>query len=319
MSPQLYISVMILCTYINNLILKLKKLFAGNDEIIFDTCCLTRKVNRYLIVKKNMKIGTYGTISLVRDLSNDRLYVCKEFIKKKNYTNDLYMRKLHHEHTIAASLNHANVVLFYELINYKEKWYSIIEYCENGDLLDNFQHKEFTVKKIESVFKQLIEGVSYLHSNGIAHRDLKFENLLLSAENQLKISDFGTADFFRIPFEQNKRLSTGFQGSPPYIAPEVYEKTQYDAEKVDLWSCGIILFAMIFRYFPFKEAKVGCKSYDYFLERRYDKNYMISRLPTEIKVLLLGLIEPDPKKRMSIKEVSESRWMKEMDFKEQRN
>lgn len=302
---------MTLLAHLNNFFRRIRNFFTASPDVIYDTCYLSSK---YLVVKNSIGKGTYGCVSLVKDIKTNKLYACKKFKKKPNYTNDFFIRKLHNEHSIASNLNHKNVISFYELVNHENRWYSIIEYCEHGDLLHNFHRSALNIKNVEHIFKQLVCGIAYLHSNGIAHRDLKLENLLLTRDRVLKISDFGTADMFKLAFEPNKRLSTGFHGSPPYLAPEIYGSELYDAEKTDVWSCGVILFTLLFGYFPFKEATESCKSYQHFLKRKDDKNYLIDRLPGEIKELLLKMMESDPGKRMTIFEVMESEWVKGIDI-----
>lgn len=176
-----------------------------------------------------------------------------------------------------------------------------------------------SIDKVERIFKQLVVGVSYLHSKNIAHRNLALENLLLDKCEILKIADFGMADMFRTDYEREKRGMTGVCGSSQYAAPEMYAGDAYDGEKVDVWSCGVILFVMMYRYFPFKEARITCKSYVYFMKRRKSDDYILARIPCEIKELVVGMLEPDPIKRIGMEDVLKNEWIQNIDLKENIN
>lgn len=128
-----------------------------------------------------------------------------------------------------------------------------MDYCNGGDLFHLIFESSGGLETVEAncFFKQLIRGVEYLHRMGVSHRDLKPENLLLTTDGCLKISDFGSSECFRMAWEagHGKRNgpihgSTGICGSEPYIAPEQFEKGEFDPRLVDIWSCAVIYMAM---------------------------------------------------------------------------
>lgn len=105
--------------------------------------------------------------------------------------------------------------------------------------------------EIYCVFRQIIDGVNYLHSMGLAHRDLKLDNCVMTPDNIVKLIDFGTATVFHYPGKQQIPAS-GVVGSDPYLAPEVLQKDSYDPRLTDVWSVAIIFMCMILRRFPWK-------------------------------------------------------------------
>jgi serine/threonine protein kinase len=106
--------------------------------------------------------------------------------------------------------------------------------------------------EIYCVFRQICDGVEYLHEMGLAHRDLKLDNCVMTSANVVKLIDFGTATVFHYPGGKARTLATGIVGSDPYLAPEVFDRESYDPRKTDVWSVAIIFMCMILRRFPWK-------------------------------------------------------------------
>lgn len=119
------------------------------------------------------------------------------------------------------------------------------------DLFSVVMSGKMTRPEIYCVFRQICDGVEYLHSLGLAHRDLKLDNCVMTTTNVVKLIDFGTATVFHYPGKKTT-LATGIVGSDPYLAPEVLSEDQYDPRKTDVWSVAIIFMCMILRRFPWK-------------------------------------------------------------------
>ena len=155
--------------------------------------------------------------------------------------------KIFRENEVITKFNHINVIFVFEIIEDPDNYYIVMEYCKRGELFDYIvEHERLTEDEAAIFFYQLINGVESIHSKGIAHRDLKPENLLLTKDKTLKIIDFGLSH----EFDGIDLLKTKC-GSPSYASPEILRGKPYDGFKSDVWSCGIILYAMVCGYLPF--------------------------------------------------------------------
>ncbi len=142
-----------------------------------------------------------------------------------------------------------NVIKVYEILENESYHYLIMEYCENGELFNHIVDlQRLSDEEASYFFYQLINGLEYIHSKGVVHRDLKPENLLLGKGNILKIIDFGLSNFFN-----GKDLLITPCGSPCYASPEMVSGNSYNGFKIDIWSTGIILYAMVCGYLPFED------------------------------------------------------------------
>lgn len=159
-----------------------------------------------------------------------------------------------------------------------------MEHANAGELFDYIvQHDRVEDDVAAHFFDQILEGVSHLHENGICHRDLKPENLLLERGNHnLKIIDFGLSNMYRPPSEL---LQTAC-GSPCYAAPEMIAGKDYNGLKVDVWSCGVILYAMLCGYLPFEDPNTD-KLYKKIMNCEYTiPNYVAANGRDLIKKIL---------------------------------
>ena len=218
----------------------------------------------------------------------------KEKIKKK--MKNLALR----ENEIITKLNHINIVLVYCIIDTKEDFFIIMEYCKYGELFDYIvKYKRLSENEASNFFYQLINGVEYIHSQGIAHRDLKPENLLLTENKTLKIIDFGLSH----EFEEEEFLKTKC-GSPSYAAPEIISKPNYNGFKIDVWCCGIILYAMLCGYLPFDgdedTTNNNVKLFQNILQCEPELPDFLSDIS---KDLIMSILNPDPDKRITIEEI----------------
>ena len=250
-------------------------------------------------------------------LSEDRVWAVKEFRRRKrDETQHDYLRKITAEYCIATMVHHANIVETVDMVHDKERWYEVMEYCPGGDLFNAIAHGDIEEDQINSCFKELVEGVFYLHSMGVAHRDLKPENVLVDHNGHVRITDFGVSDVFKVVWERTPHKSRGLCGSSPYIAPEEYGGEEYDAQKVDVWSLAIIYYAMTFHSVPWEEATDGDKAFlDYKLHGAESAAMEpLKRLPKPIRDLLKAMLIVDPVKRLSIKQVKENQWLTRVPF-----
>lgn len=175
-----------------------------------------------------------------------------------------------------------------------------MEYASGGELFEYIvKQKKVKEKEACKFFQQLVAGVEYISKLNVVHRDLKPENLLLDHKMNIKIVDFGLSNTYR-PGELLKTAC----GSPCYAAPEMIAGKRYEGLKADLWSCGVILFAMICGYLPFEDPNTN-SLYKKILSGEYHFPKFISN---EAKDLLKRILTTDPDSRIEIKEIREHAW-----------
>ena len=191
--------------------------------------------------------GTFSTVKLATDIRTNEKIAIKILEKNKiKTTRDL--NRINREINIAKNINHLNIVQFLEIKEDLDKYYILMEYCEKGELFDLIlSKKKLSEDEAAYYFYQLVNGLEYIHMNNIIHRDLKPENLLLTKNNILKIIDFGLSNY-----NPEDNLLTTPCGSPCYASPEMVSGKKYNGITNDVWSIGIILYAMIYGYLPFE-------------------------------------------------------------------
>ena len=196
--------------------------------------------------------GSTATVKLMvrKKASTEKVFAVKEFRKIGQHENeDEYLKKVKSEYTIAKSLCHPNIVESVRLCTHGGRWNHVMEFCSQGELFSLVQKNYLTLDDNLCLFKQLLRGVAHLHGHGIAHRDIKLENLLMTSEGHLKITDFGVSEVFRGEHPGSRRSSDlrandtnecrlsapGICGSLPYIAPEVIDKAGEASPFYDPW------------------------------------------------------------------------------------
>lgn len=217
------------------------------DDFVVDTCKLNDEYASASLIpgKRSKEVGKGATATVrvmyKKNAPKTAQYAVKEFRKRNENEDEAeYERKVKSEFSIAHSANHPNIVETVRLCTRSGRWNHVMEYCSQGDLFALVQKDYLKQEDKLCLFKQLLRGVAYLHRNGIAHRDIKLENLLLNDKGHLKITDFGVSDVFsglhpgmrstngqcgqRMDDGKIRKCSPGVCGSLPYIAPEVLAK-----------------------------------------------------------------------------------------------
>lgn len=220
--------------------------------------------------------------------------------------------KIHREVAVLKNLRHPNVVRLFEVVQ-NEKYIGIVlEYASGGELFDYILHNKYLKESLACrLFAQLVSGIHYMHSKGIVHRDLKLENILLDKHKNIIITDFGFANTFK---HSNNDLMKTSCGSPCYAAPElVLSSEPYESRKVDIWSSGVILYAMLAGYLPFDDDPENpdgsniLKLYNYITRTSLTFPEWIQ--PTA-RDLLRNILKANPNKRLTLKEIRSHHWLK---------
>ncbi|KAJ1565942.1 serine/threonine-protein kinase HAL4/sat4, partial [Cladochytrium tenue] len=259
--------------------------------------------------------GANAVIRLCSPVNSDKKFAVKEFRKRrKEETHKEYVKKLIAEFCISSSLEHENIIRTVDLIqDEKKRWCVVMEYASGGDLYARIHSGTLTDNnEINCYFKQLLNGVEYLHSMGVAHRDLKPENLLLDGTGRvLKITDFGVSEVFRTPFGSLSKKAHGLCGSGPYIAPEEFVMKEYEPELVDVWAVGIIYYVMMYNSIPWRSAGPTDARFKNYADNM-QAFWPIGRLPPPTRNLLFRILTPDAARRASMRDIMDDEWVRSL-------
>ncbi|RDW66936.1 hypothetical protein BP5796_09685 [Coleophoma crateriformis] len=306
-----------------------------------------------LVGRRGRLLGRGATAQvklMIRKGCSSDLYAVKEFRgKAKHEKTEDYEKKVKSEYSIAKSAHHPNIVKTVSLCIHNGRWNHVMEFCDQGDLFHLVQKRYLCdkdhLKDRLCLFKQLVQGINYLHGHGIAHRDIKLENLLMTEHGHLKITDFGVSEVFcgihpgvrsaggecGKEMKEVRLCTPGICGSMPYIAPEVIAKQgEYDPRAIDVWSAAIVMISMTANGTLWPEAQLGSSMvYDSLVggwqkwnsthkdegcinesDYPYVSFFDTFINPPALRRILLTMLNPDPSKRVTIHKVATNRWLK---------
>lgn len=236
---------------------------------------------RYTKFGESLGAGAGGQVKLVKRISDTKVFAVKEFRAKfSTETKRDYTKKITSEYCIGSTLKHPNVIETIEISFENDRLVQVMEYCDY-DLFAIVMSNKMVEEEINCCFKQILNGVKYIHSIGLAHRDLKLDNCVINKHGIVKIIDFGSAVVYQYPFSNNLIEATGIVGSDPYLPPEVCVFNTYDPRPVDIWSSAIIYCCMILKKFPWKIPKLSDSSFKAFASREPGITFgeLLKRLP----------------------------------------
>ncbi|KAK9279909.1 hypothetical protein L1049_013593 [Liquidambar formosana] len=247
--------------------------------------------------------GAFAKVYHARNIRTGQSVAVK-VINKKKIAGSSLMSNVKREISIMRRLRHPHIVKIFEVLATKTKIYVVMELVKGGELFAKISKGRFSEDIGRRYFQQLISAVGYCHSRGVFHRDLKPENLLVDENGDLKVSDFGlsaVSDQIR-----HDGLLHTLCGTPAYVAPEILTKKGYDGAKVDVWSCGVILYVLTAGYLPFNDPN---------LMEMYKKIYKGDfRCPkwisADLKRFLCRLLDTNPETRKTIDEILRDPWFK---------
>ncbi|CCH60628.1 hypothetical protein TBLA_0D01200 [Henningerozyma blattae CBS 6284] len=201
--------------------------------------------------------GAGGSVKIIERPTDHKLFAVKKFkTRKQNESIKVYSKKCTSEYLMGSILHHQNIITTLDIFadSKQSNYYLVMEYCPI-DFFSVVMSGKLSRGEINCYFKQLNNGVIYLHSKGIAHRDLKLDNCVMTENGIIKIIDFGSSLVFKYPDSNHINFTYGIVGSDPYLPPEVLvsnKLNQYDPRLVDIWSIGIIYCCMMLKRFPWK-------------------------------------------------------------------
>uniref|UniRef100_A0A673CFW7 non-specific serine/threonine protein kinase n=1 Tax=Sphaeramia orbicularis TaxID=375764 RepID=A0A673CFW7_9TELE len=252
-------------------------------------------VGNYRLLKTIGK-GNFAKVKLARHILTGR-----EVRHSNTLTQEFIKTELFREVRIMKILNHPNIVKLFEVIETERTLYLVMEYASGGEVFDYLvAHGRMKEKEARAKFRQIVSAVQYCHQKHIVHRDLKAENLLLDADMNIKIADFGFSNEFTL----GNKLDT-FCGSPPYAAPELFQGKKYDGPEVDVWSLGVILYTLVSGSLPFDGQNLK-ELRERVLRGKYRIPFYMS---TDCENLLKRFLVLNPAKRGTLEQIMKDRWI----------
>ena len=242
--------------------------------------------SRYGKLGRVLGTGAGGSVRLLQRDTDGVVFAVKQFRDRHNWESmKEYSKKVTAEFCVGSTLDHGNIIKTLDIVQDEGHWFEVMEYAP-FDLFAIVMTGRMTKPEIACCFRQIVNGVAYLHGMGLAHRDLKLDNVVVNEQGIMKLIDFGSAVVFRYPFENgivpasgksfihypvspmmihSNLLLVGIVGSDPYLAPEVYDEKRYDPRFTDIWSLAIIYCCMTLRRFPWKQPRISDNSYRLFV------------------------------------------------------
>ncbi|XP_024843370.1 serine/threonine-protein kinase BRSK2 isoform X2 [Bos taurus] len=225
--------------------------------------------------------------------------VAVKIVNREKLSESVLM-KVEREIAILKLIEHPHVLKLHDVYENKKYLYLVLEHVSGGELFDYLVKKgRLTPKEARKFFRQIISALDFCHSHSICHRDLKPENLLLDEKNNIRIADFGMASL-----QVGDSLLETSCGSPHYACPEVIRGEKYDGRKADVWSCGVILFALLVGALPFDDDNLR-----QLLEKvKRGVFHMPHFIPPDCQSLLRGMIEVDAARRLTLEHIQKHIW-----------
>ena len=263
-----------------------------------------RQIGDYLI-KDSIGNGGYAKVYLGTHIPTKEKVAIKVIDKEELFEEEINKKRLLLEISILKKVRHKNIIKLYEIMETPQTIYLVMEYCNSGELFDFIVGKDkLSENQACSFYQEIIDALSYLHSQNIVHRDVKPENILLNKINRIincKLIDFGISRTF-----QNNELVSTPCGTASYASPEMHKGEAYNPILSEVWSSGILLFSMVCGYLPFSEED-ELENINNILKGNYEFPDDIELSP-EIKDLIKHLLDINPETRYNLDKIKQHPW-----------
>jgi len=251
-------------------------------------------------VIKSLGAGSMGQVNLVKNEKGER-FALKVLDKAQSEFSAQNVKREIEAGKIAK--DHAGISAPFKSWEDMENVYLLMDYIEGLDLitmLENQDGEPFSEDAAREIFKQLLSALTYLHENGIAHRDLKLDNMMLDSKGNLKIIDFGLCE------TDGAVKCRDRVGSIEYCAPEIYDDAPYNGYTSDIWSSGVVLYALLFGCFPYTPDDCDDLCNGMEVSVIFPRCFDVS---SEAKDLIKRMLQAKPEKRISLEEIKKNDWV----------
>ena len=256
------------------------------------------------IIKDKLGEGAFGSVRLgINKQTGEKVAI--KILEKNKLSRYQDKIRLEREIDILKKLKHPNIVQLYGVIETERQILLIMEYIKGQELYQYILlKKKLSEEESCLYFQQIISGIEYLQKLKISHRDIKSENILIEQNTKnIKIIDFGLSNIYGN--KENEILTTAC-GSPFYAAPEMLKGETYKGSTVDIWSIGVVLYAMICGFLPF-EGNDNSELYKKIIDGKYS---IPSHVSNNCRDLLHQMLITNPKKRINIQQIKKQQWVK---------
>lgn len=249
--------------------------------------------------------GSFAKVYQARSMVDDTAVAVKIIDKSKTVDAAMEPRIIREVMAMRRLEDHPNILKIHEVMATKTKIHLVVELATGGELFSKICRRgKLPEPSARRYFQQLVSALRFCHQNGVAHRDIKPQNLLLDKDGNLKVSDFGLS---ALPEQLENGLLHTACGTPAYTAPEVVcRRGGYDGSKADAWSCGVILYVFLAGYLPFDDSNLVAM-YKKVHRRDYQFPAWISKPARHV---IFQLLDPNPSTRMSIEALMQHAWFK---------
>lgn len=286
-----------------------------NDDILSERDKMIKAIKGY--IKKNKRLppttldyykfvklvgkGAFGKVTLgVHKLTGSEVAI--KTIEKSYMKDDFSRKKVLQEVYILKNIKHSNVIRLLEVFESPKHLLIVMEFSGGGDLLKYIKtHGRLSESKAREYFIQIVYGLAHCHWRSVLHRDVKLDNILLDSNGGVKLWDFGVSKIMKKDQVINEQC-----GTPAYIAPEIISDQGYSGFSVDIWSLGVLLYAMLWGTVPFKASNMK-DLHNLIMKGSFSFPWELS---SDVKDLIKNMLKLKPEERYSIPEILNSNWVK---------